>query len=366
MEGFLFPATYELVRPPSAKILVAEQLQAFTRATSGVDFRYAAKHGPDALRRADHRLDDRARGGGTRSIAAKIAAVIYNRLHDGMRARHRRDRAVRGRRVATADGARPREREPLQHPPLQGTAADADLQTRASHRSRPPPIRRRSRTCTTWRSRTIRSAGTSSPRASRRSSSTSRSTASDDRGRRPASPACSATPSPTRARRRCRTRRSATWGSTACTSRSACRPRSSQAAVHGLAALGASGANVTLPHKEAAALLCDSLSDEAVAAGAANTLVFRDGQIRGHLTDGLGMLDALRDEGVDPRAVRRSCWARADRRAPRPRRCSQPGRRPCACSRGGTRPRGRSPRRSRRSAGSRRSTSCPRARSGSS
>jgi shikimate dehydrogenase len=72
------------------------------------------------------------------------------------------------------------------------------------------------------------------------------------------------------------------------------------AAVHGLAALGASGANVTLPHKEAAALLCDTLSDEAVAAGAANTLVFGNGQIRGHLTDGLGMLDALREEGVAP------------------------------------------------------------------
>jgi shikimate dehydrogenase len=71
-------------------------------------------------------------------------------------------------------------------------------------------------------------------------------------------------------------------------------------AVHGLAALGVTGANVTLPHKEAAALLCDSLSEEAVAAGAANTLRFHDGRIDGHLTDGLGMLDALRDEGVDP------------------------------------------------------------------
>jgi shikimate dehydrogenase len=72
------------------------------------------------------------------------------------------------------------------------------------------------------------------------------------------------------------------------------------AAVHGLAALGATGANVTIPHKEAAALLCDSLSVDAVAAGAANTLRFREGQIEGHLTDGLGMLDALRDEGFDP------------------------------------------------------------------
>ena len=84
MEGFLFPATYELVRPPSAKILVAEQLQAFTRATSRVDYRYAAKHGLtryDVLiiasmieREAAAPVDRR-----------KIAAVIYNRLHDGMR-----------------------------------------------------------------------------------------------------------------------------------------------------------------------------------------------------------------------------------------------------------------------------------------
>jgi shikimate dehydrogenase len=72
------------------------------------------------------------------------------------------------------------------------------------------------------------------------------------------------------------------------------------AAVHGLGALGAIGANVTIPHKEAAALMCDSLSADAVAAGAANTLHFRDGRIEGHLTDGLGMLDALRDEGVEP------------------------------------------------------------------
>jgi UPF0755 protein len=84
MEGFLFPATYELVRPPSAKVLVAEQLQAFTRETGHVDFSYAAKHGLtryDVLiiasmieREAAAPVDRR-----------KIAAVIYNRLHIGMR-----------------------------------------------------------------------------------------------------------------------------------------------------------------------------------------------------------------------------------------------------------------------------------------
>jgi shikimate dehydrogenase len=72
------------------------------------------------------------------------------------------------------------------------------------------------------------------------------------------------------------------------------------AALTGLGVLGVVGANVTIPHKEQAALACDSLSEEAVAAGAANTLIFRDGRIAGHLTDGLGMLDALGDAGVDP------------------------------------------------------------------
>jgi shikimate dehydrogenase len=72
------------------------------------------------------------------------------------------------------------------------------------------------------------------------------------------------------------------------------------AAVQGLAALGVIGANVTIPHKEAAALLCDTRSPEVIAAGAANTLLFRDGRIDGHLTDGLGMLDALRDAAIEP------------------------------------------------------------------
>jgi UPF0755 protein len=82
MEGFLFPATYELARPVSAKLLVAEQLQAFERRTSGLDFSYARKHGLtryDVLiiasmieREAAAPVDRR-----------KIAAVIYNRLKKG-------------------------------------------------------------------------------------------------------------------------------------------------------------------------------------------------------------------------------------------------------------------------------------------
>jgi shikimate dehydrogenase len=53
-----------------------------------------------------------------------------------------------------------------------------------------------------------------------------------------------------------------------------------EAAVTGLASLGFAGANVTAPHKEAAAKLCDEAEGPAV-----NTLVFSDGRVVGFNTD---------------------------------------------------------------------------------
>jgi shikimate dehydrogenase len=50
--------------------------------------------------------------------------------------------------------------------------------------------------------------------------------------------------------------------------------------VHALPLSGFVGANVTIPHKEAAALLCDEAEGEAV-----NTLVFREGRVLGFNTD---------------------------------------------------------------------------------
>jgi len=52
------------------------------------------------------------------------------------------------------------------------------------------------------------------------------------------------------------------------------------AAMRGLAALGFAGANVTMPHKRAAAALCDEPDADSV-----NTLVFRDGRVLGFNTD---------------------------------------------------------------------------------
>jgi UPF0755 protein len=79
MEGFLFPATYELAKPVSARLLVSEQLQAFDRRTSGVDFSYAKKHG---LTRYDVLIIASMieREAAAPVDRPKIAAVIYNRL----------------------------------------------------------------------------------------------------------------------------------------------------------------------------------------------------------------------------------------------------------------------------------------------
>ena len=51
-------------------------------------------------------------------------------------------------------------------------------------------------------------------------------------------------------------------------------------AVRGLAALGFAGANVTIPHKQRAARLCDEAEGTSV-----NTLIFREGRVLGFNTD---------------------------------------------------------------------------------
>jgi shikimate dehydrogenase len=56
---------------------------------------------------------------------------------------------------------------------------------------------------------------------------------------------------------------------------------------------GFAGANVTVPHKEAALALADELSETAREIGAANTLVFADGEVRAENTDAEGLLRAL-------------------------------------------------------------------------
>jgi shikimate dehydrogenase len=64
--------------------------------------------------------------------------------------------------------------------------------------------------------------------------------------------------------------------------------------VRALPAAGFRGANVTIPHKQAALSLADEASDAARAIGAANTVLFEDtGTIRAENTDAPGLLAAL-------------------------------------------------------------------------
>ena len=58
---------------------------------------------------------------------------------------------------------------------------------------------------------------------------------------------------------------------------------------------GGVGANVTLPFKEQAWQLCDSLSERARQAGAVNTLALQDGRLFGDNTDGVGLVSDIRN-----------------------------------------------------------------------
>jgi shikimate dehydrogenase len=64
--------------------------------------------------------------------------------------------------------------------------------------------------------------------------------------------------------------------------------------------MGFVGANVTIPHKEAALHLADVVTDRATLIGAVNTLTFReDGKIHADNTDGYGFLANLRAGAPD-------------------------------------------------------------------
>ena len=79
-------------------------------------------------------------------------------------------------------------------------------------------------------------------------------------------------------------------------------PEDFAACVMALAKMGFAGANVTIPHKEAAFAVCDRVAESARRAGAVNTLVFTPTGIEGANTDGSGFLANLRAHGVDPAA----------------------------------------------------------------
>jgi len=78
-------------------------------------------------------------------------------------------------------------------------------------------------------------------------------------------------------------------------------------AIHGAAALGFRGVNVTVPHKQAVMALMDHVAPEAAAVGAVNTVVMThdaggDVTMEGYNTDIAGFLGSLRAGGFEPAA----------------------------------------------------------------
>lgn len=74
----------------------------------------------------------------------------------------------------------------------------------------------------------------------------------------------------------------------------AVRPEDLPNALAALPKLGFAGANVTVPHKQAAVAEMDVLSDAAIRIGAVNTIVVEDGRLLGDNTDGYGFIENLR------------------------------------------------------------------------
>jgi len=83
LEGFLFPATYQLKAGAGAARLVAEQLTAFRHNFGHVEVALARRHRltPYELLTVASMIEDEAQVARDRPL---IAAVIYNRLRDGM------------------------------------------------------------------------------------------------------------------------------------------------------------------------------------------------------------------------------------------------------------------------------------------
>ena len=79
-------------------------------------------------------------------------------------------------------------------------------------------------------------------------------------------------------------------------------PEQVEQCLYGLREQGYRGVNVTVPHKEAVAALCDDLDPAARTVGAVNTVLWgRDGKTMGFNTDVAGFLTSLRaDAEVEP------------------------------------------------------------------
>jgi shikimate dehydrogenase len=69
-------------------------------------------------------------------------------------------------------------------------------------------------------------------------------------------------------------------------------------ALRGMRGLGIRGLNVTMPHKNAVIAYLDKVDETAKFLGSVNTIVSDNGELHGFSTDGLGAVNALKENGV--------------------------------------------------------------------
>ena len=70
-------------------------------------------------------------------------------------------------------------------------------------------------------------------------------------------------------------------------------------AVKGLRALKMVGSNVSMPNKTVVGQYLDELSPASKMCGAVNTIVNDNGRLIGHITDGIGYMQSLKDNNID-------------------------------------------------------------------
>ncbi len=69
--------------------------------------------------------------------------------------------------------------------------------------------------------------------------------------------------------------------------------------IKGFRAMKVRGSNVSMPNKTEVCKYLDKLSPAAQMCGAVNTIVNDNGVLTGHITDGIGYMNALKDAGID-------------------------------------------------------------------
>ena len=330
-EGFLFPDTFELGRHAPAADLVQLQLEDFKRRIKGVDMSYARSKNLTTLDVVSiaSMIEREAQLEGERKL---VAAVIYNRLRDGMALGI--DATIR---FATGNFDRPLtesrtgEPNPRTTPATQRRpAAGADRQPRprldrgrrSPGQGRLPLLRERAwhlrQTRLLHHRRRFQPTLTATTKPVPRPAAIPRHLRRMSGGRQAArSPRPPCRPLALTGDAECGAGGARYGGGVALRGD---RGRSGRLRGSGAAmtAEGFAGANVTVPHKAAALALADALSEMVREIGAANTLIFAGGEIHAENTDADGLLTAL---PASPRVDGAWCSAPAAPPAPRSGLC---------------------------------------------